>query len=174
MRAGGSIEIVQRLQQPPMFQLGEIDPTARRRLNFESNFTREQFEAAVRKGQEYIKAGDIFQFVPSQRLRVPSDGRSVRCVPRAADHQSVAVHVLSEEPRLHADRLEPGDSLPGGGSAKSPAGRWPARAAAARRPRKTRRWRAELLADPKERAEHIMLVDLHRNDVGRVAEGRHR
>ena len=53
--------------------LGEIDPPRPLTLPFTSNFTREQFEDAVRKGQEYIKAGDIFQFVPSQRLRVPSE-----------------------------------------------------------------------------------------------------
>ena len=64
--------IVQRLQQPSHSAGGEIDPDAPLTLKYQSNFTREGFEAAVRKGQEYIKAGDIFQFVPSQRLRVPS------------------------------------------------------------------------------------------------------
>src|SRR5690606_15676225 len=64
--------LVARLQQPPRSSLGEIDPSSPLTLKFESNFTREAFEQAVEKGKEYIKAGDIFQFVPSQRLRVPS------------------------------------------------------------------------------------------------------
>ena len=58
-------ELVRRLTQPPVSKLGEIDPTQPLSLNFSSNMTREQFEAAVIKGKEYIKAGDIFQFVPS-------------------------------------------------------------------------------------------------------------
>ena len=67
-------QLVQRLSQPPTSKLGEID--ARQPLSpdfrFSSNMTREQYEQAVLKGKEYIKAGDIFQFVPSQRLRVTS------------------------------------------------------------------------------------------------------
>ena len=92
-------DIVQRLQQPP------TQPARRDRSGGAADAeVRQQLHARAvrgrpsRKGQEYIKAGDIFQFVPSQRLRVHSDGRSVRCVSRAADHQPVAVHVLSEEP----------------------------------------------------------------------------
>jgi anthranilate synthase component 1 len=53
---------------------------------------------------------------------------------------------------------------------RSPCARSPARVRAARPSRKTRRWKTELLADPKERAEHLMLIDLGRNDVGRVSE----
>src|SRR5256714_319109 len=64
--------LVALLQQPPRSKLGEIDTQGASKLQFTSNFTRQQFENAVRKGQEYIKAGDIFQFVPSQRLRVHS------------------------------------------------------------------------------------------------------
>jgi len=48
--------------------------------------------------------------------------------------------------------------------------RWPARDRAAKHPMRTRRWRKQLLADPKERAEHLMLLDLGRNDVGRVSK----
>src|SRR5207248_7226090 len=64
--------VVARLQQPPASGQGEIDPRGPVTLRCESNFTREAFEAAVARGMEYIRAGDIFQFVPSQRLRVPS------------------------------------------------------------------------------------------------------
>ena len=66
-------EIVHRLSQPPTSKLGEIDTEQPLTLAFSSNMTREQYEAAVEKGKEYIRAGDIFQFVPSQRLRVQSE-----------------------------------------------------------------------------------------------------
>src|SRR5262249_9267329 len=64
--------LVERLGATPKPTLGEIDPRGPLNLQFSSNFTRSQFEQAVRAGQEYIRAGDIFQFVPSQRLRVQS------------------------------------------------------------------------------------------------------
>ena len=57
-------EVVSRLQQPPVKPLGEIDPRGPLELKFTSNMTQGQYEDAVRKGMEYIKAGDIFQFVP--------------------------------------------------------------------------------------------------------------
>src|SRR5262249_27919635 len=66
-------EIVKRLQEPATLKLGEIDPTAPVSLKFESNMSRDEYEAAVSAGKEYIRAGDIFQFVPSQRLRVHSN-----------------------------------------------------------------------------------------------------
>jgi anthranilate/para-aminobenzoate synthase component I len=77
--------------------------------------TRDQFENAVLKGKEYIKAGDIFQFVPSQRLRVTSDADPFDVLPRAAHHQSVPIHVLSEVAAVHADRQFAGDPVPGYG-----------------------------------------------------------
>ncbi len=65
-------DIASRLQQPPVSSLGEIDPRAPLTLAYSANCTQEQFEQIVVAGKEYIKAGDIFQFVPSQRLRVNS------------------------------------------------------------------------------------------------------
>ncbi len=161
-------EIVQRLQQPPTSKLGEIDPTAPLSLKFESNFTRDAFEAAVVKGQEYIKAGDIFQFVPSQRLRVPS----------AADPFDVyrALRIINPSPFMFYLKT-PQCSLIGSspeilcrvenGKVTSRPLAGPRRRGAT--PFEDKALEAELLADPKERAEHIMLVDLHRNDVGRVS-----
>ena len=160
--------VVQRLQQPPSFSVGEIDAGGSPTLSFESNFTREAFEAAVRKGQEYIKAGDIFQFVPSQRLRVPSPAdpfdvyRALRIInpsPFMFYLKSPACTLIGSSPEILcrvADRKVTSRPLAGtrrrGATAEEDAA-----------------LEAELLADPKERAEHIMLVDLHRNDVGRVA-----
>src|SRR5687768_11245849 len=65
--------LVARLQQPVRGESGEIDTSGPVSLAYQSNMTREQYEAAVLAGKEYIKAGDIFQFVPSQRLRVNSN-----------------------------------------------------------------------------------------------------
>ena len=162
-------EIVQRLQQPPTSKLGEIDPTAPLSLNFQSNFTRAEFEAAVEKGQEYIKAGDIFQFVPSQRLRVPSKAdpfdvyRALRIInpsPFMFYLKTPQCTLIGSSPEILC-RVENGKitSRPMAGTRKRGA-----------TPEEDKALEADLLADPKERAEHIMLVDLHRNDVGRVAK----
>ena len=160
--------IVQRLQQPPMLLIGEIDTSAPPTLRFQSNFTREAFENAVRKGQEYIRAGDIFQFVPSQRLRVPSSAdpfdvyRALRIInpsPFMFYLKSPSCTLIGSSPEILC-RVVDGKvtSRPLAGTRRRGAS-----------PEEDRALEAELLADPKERAEHIMLVDLHRNDVGRVA-----
>jgi anthranilate synthase component 1 len=161
-------DVVNRLQQPPTSALGEIDARADLSLNFSSNMTRDQFEDAVRKGLEYIKAGDIFQFVPSQRLRVNSSAdpfdvyRALRIInpsPFMFYLKSPSCTLIGSSPEILCrveDRTVTSRPLAG-----------------TRRRGKTdkedKALEAELLADPKERAEHIMLVDLHRNDVGRVA-----
>jgi anthranilate synthase component 1 len=147
---------------------GNPEPRRARRSHFVSGFTREGFIAAVEKSKEYIRAGDIFQVVLSQRLSVPFRAPG-RCVPRAARAESVAVHVL---PRYRRPRW----SVPRRKSwCASRRGQVTVRPIAGTRPRgatrpKTWRWTADLLADPKERAEHLMLIDLGRNDVGRVSE----
>jgi anthranilate synthase component 1 len=161
-------DIVQRLQQPPSSALGEIDTQGQATLKFESNFTREAFEQAVRKGQEYIKAGDIFQFVPSQRLRVKS----------AADPFDVyrALRIINPSPFMFYLK-SPGCTLIGSSPeilCRVEGGKATTRPLAGTRrrgatPEEDRLLELELLADPKERAEHIMLVDLHRNDIGRVS-----
>ncbi|HTL28151.1 MAG TPA: anthranilate synthase component I [Tepidisphaeraceae bacterium] len=161
-------DVVQRLQQPPTSRLGEIDTRRPLELSFTSNMTREQFEAAVTRGKEYIKAGDIFQFVPSQRLRVQSTAdpfdvyRALRIInpsPFMFYLKSPACTLIGSSPEILCrvqDRKV--TSRPLAGTRKRGATE-----------EEDKALEAELLADPKERAEHIMLVDLHRNDVGRVA-----
>ena len=162
-------QIVQRLQQPTSLALGEIDSSGSATLKFESNFSREAFEAAVRKGQEYIKAGDIFQFVPSQRLRVPSSAdpfdvyRALRIInpsPFMFYLKSPACTLIGSSPEILCRVMD-------GKVTSRPLAGTRRRGATAE---EDKALEAELLADPKERAEHIMLVDLHRNDVGRVAK----
>ncbi len=162
-------ELVARLMQPPTSRIGEIDPSAPLTLKYESNFTREGFEQAVRAGQEYIKAGDIFQFVPSQRLRVPSAAdpfdvyRALRIInpsPFMFYLKSPSCTLIGSSPEILV-RVEKGKvtSRPLAGTRRRGS-----------TPVEDKLLEAELLADPKERAEHIMLVDLHRNDVGRVSK----
>jgi anthranilate synthase component 1 len=162
-------DIVNRLQQPPTSALGEIDARAELSLAYTSNLTREQFEDSVRKGLEYIKAGDIFQFVPSQRLRVNSSAdpfdvyRALRIInpsPFMFYLKSPMCTLIGSSPEILC-RVQDREvtSRPLAGTRKRGA-----------TPEEDKAMEAELLADPKERAEHIMLVDLHRNDVGRVAK----
>jgi anthranilate synthase component 1 len=137
--------------------------------DFRSSFTREEYHAVVRTAQEYVRAGDIFQVVPSQRLRVPFRARPVD-VYRALRALNPSPYmyfidvggtqVVGSSPEILA-RLQ-GDTVtvrPIAGTRRR--GHTPEEDAA---------MEAELLADPKERAEHVMLIDLGRNDVGRVAE----
>jgi anthranilate synthase component I len=162
-------QIVSRLQQPPISALGEIDPGAPLSLAFSANCTQEQFEQIVLAGKEYIKAGDIFQFVPSQRLRVnsPADPFDVYRALRIINPSPFMFYLKSPACTLIGSSPEILCRVADGQITSRPL-------AGTRRRGKTTEedveLEKELLADPKERAEHIMLVDLHRNDVGRVAK----
>jgi anthranilate synthase component 1 len=160
--------IVTRLQQPPASALGEIDPRGALSLKYESNFTRDGFESAVRRGQEFIRAGDIFQFVPSQRLRVPSPAHpfDVYRALRIINPSPFMFYLKSPQCTLIGSSPEILCRVVDGKVTSRPLAGTRRRGAT---PEEDAALEAELLADPKERAEHIMLVDLHRNDVGRVA-----
>ncbi|MFN7900996.1 MAG: anthranilate synthase component I family protein [Synechococcaceae cyanobacterium] len=137
-----------------------------------SSFSQPAFEAAVQRAREHIAAGDIFQLVLSQRLetRVARDPldlyRSLRMVnpsPYMAFFNFGDWYLIGSSPEV----MVKADPLEGGGIRAS------LRPIAGTRPRGAddagdRALEAELLADPKERAEHVMLVDLGRNDLGRV------
>jgi anthranilate synthase component 1 len=133
----------------------------------ESNFTPEQFCAAVAAAKEYIAAGDIFQVVLSQRLR-----RRTSAQPFSIYR---ALRMLNPSPYMFY--LDFGTFQLIGSSpemlVKSEEGKAETRPIAGTRPRgkseaEDKALIEELLADPKERAEHVMLVDLVRNDLGRV------
>jgi anthranilate synthase component 1 len=161
--------LVERLQQNVAdLQLTDIAPIGEVHLPYTSNFDRKAFEAAVDKCKEYIKAGDIFQVVLSQRLQTETKARpfdiyrTLRVVnpsPFMFYVKAGPLCLVGSSPEIMV-RVE-GDRVT-------------LRPLAGTRPRgkteeEDERLAAELLADPKERAEHIMLVDLGRNDVGRVA-----
>ncbi|MDE3070360.1 MAG: chorismate-binding protein, partial [Acidobacteriota bacterium] len=136
---------------------------------FEPNMSAEQFEAMVARIVRYIYAGDAFQVVPSQRwsARVPVEAFSIYRGLRAVnpspymyflDFGDFQVAGASPEPLLRVNGRRV-NTLPIAGTRPRGA-----------TPEVDERIARELLADPKERAEHVMLVDLGRNDLGRVCE----
>jgi anthranilate synthase component 1 len=162
-------ELVTRLQQPPTSSLGEINPTGPTTIGFSSNMSRQQFEQAVSKGQEYIKAGDIFQFVPSQRVRVtsPADPFDVYRALRIINPSPFMFYLKSPFCTLIGSSPEILCRVMDGVATSRPLAGTRRRGTTEEEDKALEK---ELLADPKERAEHIMLVDLHRNDIGRVAK----
>ena len=139
------------------------------RTDFVSNFTPEGFMAAVSKAVEYIRAGDIFQVVPSQRLSSKLGVhpfalyRALRTINPSPylgylDLGGVSLVASSPESLVRSDGHKVA-TLPIAGTRKRGA-----------TPEEDIALAEELLADEKERAEHIMLVDLGRNDLGRVCK----
>jgi anthranilate synthase component I len=145
------------------------DPGAEQPAGFDSNVTREQFEANVARIIEYIRAGDAYQVVPSQRFTGPAQVEAF----------SIYRGLRTVNPSPYMYFLEYGDFQIAGASPEPlvevSGRRVEARPIAGTYPRggsedEDRRRAEALLADPKERAEHVMLVDLARNDIGRVSE----
>jgi anthranilate synthase component 1 len=144
-------------------------PRRKRPLHVTSNFTRARFLDAVRKSKEYIRAGDIFQVAVSQRFSARTDAEPFEIYR--------ALRVVNPSPYMYFLKL---DDLSVVGSSPEMLLKVQGREAyyrpiAGTRPRgrdekDDQRLESELAADPKERAEHIMLVDLGRNDLGRVSE----
>jgi anthranilate synthase component I len=139
-------------------------------LSPRSNTTREEFHEMVRKAKRHIEAGDIFQMVPSQRFEARFDGDPVVLYR--------ALRFINPSPYMFCLRL--GERFALVGSSPEVHVRLRGRNVEIRPIAGTRkrgstseedgRLAEELLADPKERAEHLMLVDLARNDVGRISE----
>jgi len=136
---------------------------------FRSNMTENGFEKSVMRAKEYINAGDVIQVVLCQRLETETNTdpfeiyRALRFVnpsPYMFYLELEDLRVIGSSPetmvRLTGDTIE---LRPIAGTRRRGAN-----------PEEERQLEADLLADPKERAEHIMLVDLGRNDVGRVAQ----
>jgi anthranilate synthase component I len=169
--------LVKRLQQPldrTFIELTQPTTSSAPPVKFQSNVTQEQFCGNVVKAKDYIKAGDIFQVVLSQRLSVEYAGdpfmlyRSLRlinpspymCFMNFQDWQLIG---SSPEVMVKADRQADADA-PLLATVRPIAGTRPRGRTFA----EDRAFETELLQDPKEIAEHVMLVDLGRNDLGRV------
>lgn len=134
-----------------------------------SNFTKKEYENVVKKTKEYIRKGDIIQAVPSQRLNI-----SINCHPFQIYR---ALRSINPSPYMYYLKL--GNFFLVGSSpeimVRCEDGLVEVRPIAGTRRRgateqEDAKLIKELLSDPKERAEHIMLVDLGRNDIGRVCE----
>ena len=137
--------------------------------SFQSNMTQEQFESAVESCKEYIRAGDIFQVVLSQRLQM-----GIECPPfeiyrslRVLNPSPFMFFLRTSECTLVGSSPEIMCRVVDGQMTVRPLAGTRKRGAT---PREDLELEKELLADEKERAEHVMLVDLGRNDVGRVAQ----
>ena len=136
---------------------------------FVSNMTREHFEANVARIIDYIYAGDAFQVVPSQRwsAKAPVSGFSIYRGLRAVNPSPYMYYLDFGDFEVAGASPEPLVTVTGRRVSTRPiAGTRPRGANA----EEDAQIAAELLADPKERAEHVMLVDLGRNDIGRVCE----
>src|SRR5690606_39054665 len=147
--------------------LSGLDLGAAAAPRFRANVTRDHFCRAVRRAQEYIAAGDIFQVVLSQRLSAPlrRDPFDVYRVLRSVNPSPYMFYLNFGDHQLVGSSPEVMVRLEGRRAELRPiAGTRPR----GRNPLEDQRLEAELLADAKERAEHIMLVDLGRNDLGRV------
>ena len=158
-----------RLAAPLQYQLQPVAPELPATPAFVSTFTRPEYETAVLKARDYVWAGDVFQVLPSQRLAVPFSGnsfdiyRALRLInpsPYLFYVRSPEVEVVGSSPELMT-RVRDGKVYSRPIAGTRPRGATPEEDAALAE---------ELLADPKERAEHVMLIDLARNDVGRVCE----
>ncbi len=136
---------------------------------FEANVPRERFEAMVARIVEYIYAGDAYQVVPSQRWSAPVsvEAFSIYRGLRAVNPSPYMYFLDFGDFEIAGASPEPLITVSGREVATRPiAGTRPRGA----NPEEDRAMAQELLADPKERAEHVMLVDLGRNDLGRVCE----
>jgi len=148
---------------------GLVDQSPPDPATLRSNFTREEFEAAVARCQEYIRAGDIFQVVLSQRFSAPITAAPIDLyrVLRTVNPSPYMYYLQFDDLALVGSSPEVMVRVENGVAQLRPI--------AGTRPRgateeEDKRLAEELLADEKERAEHVMLVDLGRNDLNRVCE----
>lgn len=163
-------ELTEKLQKPvSALPVTDFEGSAEVTLKPTSNFTQADFERAVEKCTEYIRAGDIFQVVISQRMELPNlcDPFEVYRTLRVVNPSPFMFFVRTPDVTLVGSSPEVMCRVIDGNITVRPlAGTRPR----GKTPKEDQELAAELLADPKERAEHVMLVDLGRNDVGRVAE----
>lgn len=164
-RIGAVIEMLDRpLHVSPLNGLAEVElPEAR------SNTTQDEYEEMVVRVKEYIAAGDAFQVVPSQRFEVDFEGspidlyralRHVNPSPYMFVYETPEFSLVGSSPEVHVRAIDGRiDIRPIAGT------RWRGKT-----PEEDDALAADLLADEKECAEHVMLIDLARNDVGRISE----
>ena len=167
-RAVAELDRVVRRLREPLPPEPESVPV-RAPMDVRRSMSQEEFHGIVKRAKEHIEAGDIFQVVLSQQFRLPLQVdpftiyrhlRRINPSPYLFFMRCEGPVLIGSSPEIHV-RLEDGriDLRPIAGTHRR-----------GRTPEEDRELEARMLADPKERAEHLMLVDLGRNDVGRVAE----
>ncbi len=172
-------QLVDKLQSPlspekTFFEWTPPSTPSQTALDYRSNLSQEQFCANVVKAKEYIKAGDIFQVVASQRLTTDYSGdpfalyRSLRLInpsPYMAYFNFGTWQMIGSSPEVMV-KAETTDTDKIITTLRPIAGTRPR----GKTSRDDEAFAQDLLNDPKERAEHVMLVDLGRNDLGRVCQ----
>ncbi len=163
-------EMAEEIEKPPK-KIKTFKANAENgKLAYKSNFTKERYEKSVECAKEYIYDGDIFQLVLSQRLRIPVEGdgfnlyRSLRVVnpsPYMFYLKCNDTEIIGSSPEVFV-QLKNGQVTIRPIAGTRPRGK---------DPEEDIQLKNELLLDEKELAEHIMLVDLARNDIGRVCQG---
>jgi anthranilate synthase component 1 len=159
------------LETPAAAEQPQKEPSRNKRaaLKVDSNFRRPEYLAAVRKSQEYIRAGDVFQVVISQRFSAKTSAepfqiyrelRALNPPPYLFYLQMNDVSVVGSSPEMLV-KVQGRDVFYRPIAGTIPRGKDEA---------EDQRLEKQMLASEKERAEHIMLVDLGRNDLGRVCE----
>ena len=161
--------LIAKLKNPLLMPPSKVQRADIAEVEPESNFTQAEYKSIVLRAKEYIAAGDIIQVVPSQRL----------CMPLSVDTFDVYRALRTVNPSPYMYYLKLGDIQIAGTSPEMMVrvedGMAETRPIAGTRPRgdtpaEDVALAEELIADEKERAEHVMLVDLGRNDLGRVCK----
>jgi anthranilate synthase component I len=165
--AVGEIQRTRRMLERPLPP--ERHPKQPARLRIRSNMSKPQFLAGVRKAKAYIRAGDIFQVVPSQRFstEITADPFEIYRALRVVNPSPYLCFLRLNDVSVVCSSPEMLVKVQGRDAFYRPIAGTVLRG---RTEKEDREREAKLLADPKERAEHIMLVDLGRNDLGRVCE----
>jgi len=168
-RAASEIERARALLSGPVPRAEQSEARAFDRSTFVSNMTRDEFEAAVERSKHYIREGDVFQVVPSQRWTgpCPVEPFSVYRGLRNVNPSPYMYFLELDEFSIAGASPEPLVKVNGRHVETRPIAGTRPRAAT---PEEDIRRAQELLEDEKERAEHVMLVDLGRNDLGSVCE----
>ncbi len=170
-QAQARLDVLEAQMREAVVRLPELDLAAEgiAESDFVSSFGEDNFKQAVEKVREYVLAGDTMQVVLSQRLSIPFTASPLNFY-RALRHLNPSpymyflnledFHIVGSSPEILA-RLEHGEVTvrPIAGTRRR-----------GHTEQEDQALEAELLADPKEIAEHLMLIDLGRNDVGRVAQ----
>ncbi len=160
--------IIRRLKAPVKLKQLEL-PDEPPDIRLSSNFTKAEFESNVVKAKEYIKAGDIIQAVPSQRFTAPlkREAFTVYRILRTINPSPYMYYLKFDDVKLIGSSPEVMVRLEGTKSTVRPIAGTRKRGGSEDEDRALEK---ELLSDEKEKAEHIMLVDLARNDLGKVCE----